>query len=292
MPLRLADLFCGIGSFTKTFEDLGMKSVFACDIDAAARSHYQRNFKHKVDADICKVDMQTVPAFDVLTAGFPCQAFSSIGKELGTADPRGNLFFQTLKFIDKHKPKFCVFENVRAILQHKEFMEKLRESLTSRGYELHEKVLNAADYGSPQNRHRLFIVAIRNDIKCIDFFSDVETASLSLNDLFSAEKGVTFERNFSKTIRCGGRGGRIGTGYCWRKLWVFNDKDERVEYAFSLEDCQKIQGFADYKFFGLKKDLWQLIGNTIPVAFTRAIGKRLLQVLEQQKPSKKRKRIK
>ena len=291
MP-RVADLFCGLGSFTKSFEALGMKSVFACDIDPASRSHYQRNFKHTVAADICKVNMETVPAFDVLTAGVPCQAFSSIGKELGTADPRGNLFFQTLKFIDKHMPKFCVYENVRAILQHEDFMKKLRESLTRRGYVLHEKVLNAADYGSPQNRHRLFIVAIRKDIDCDDFFSDLETTSVSLNDLFSADKGVTFERNFSKTIRCGGRGGRIDTGHCWRKLWVFNDKDERVEYAFTLADCQRIQGFVNYKFFGLKKDLWQLIGNTIPIAFTAAIGKRLLEVLQQQSPPNKKRRIK
>ena len=286
--VRVADLFCGLGSFSKSFEELGMESVFACDIDASARAHYQRNFKHKAAADIRKIDMDSVPAFDVLTAGFPCQSFSRMGKQLGAKDPRGNLFFDTLKFIDKHNPKAAVYENVRAILQHKDFMKKLRESLTSRGYTLHESVLNAADYGCAQNRNRLFIVAIRNDVKCDDFFGDLETASLSLNDLFSESKGLTFERNFSKTIRCGGRGGRIGTGHCWRKLWAFDENDERVEYAFTLEDCQQIQGFADYKFFGLKKDLWQLIGNTIPTAFTRAIGERLLEVLEQKPPKKRR----
>jgi len=282
---RFADLFCGLGSFSKSFKELGMEGVFACDVDASARAHYQRNFKHKVAADIRKIDMETVPPFDVLTAGFPCQAFSSLGKQLGEKDPRGRLFFETLKFIDKHNPKAAVYENVRAILQYTEFMQQLRESLTSRGYTLHEQVLNAADYGCAQNRHRLFIVAIRNDVKCDDFFSGVETSSLSLNDIF-ADKGLIFERNFSKTIRCGGRGGKIDTGHCWRKVWAFNDDDERVEYAFTLADCQKIQGFAEYKFFGMKKDLWQLIGNTIPTAFTRALGKRLLEVLEQR-PSKR-----
>ena len=276
--IRVVDLFSGLGSFTKSFEELGMKSVFACDIDASARAHYQRNFKHKVATDICKVNVEKVPTFDVLTAGFPCQAFSTVGKRLGSKDPRGLLFFETLKFIDVHKPKIAVYENVKAILQYKELMKELRESLTNRGYILHEKVLNAANYGCPQNRHRLFIVAIRNDIECDDFFSDMKTSSVTLDSLF-ANKGLTFERKFSKTIRCGGRGGRIGTSHCWRKLWAFNDKNERVQYAFTLEDCQAIQGFHDYKFFGLKKDLWRLIGNTIPIALTRVIGKRILQIL-------------
>jgi DNA (cytosine-5)-methyltransferase 1 len=285
--LRLCDLFCGLGSFTRSFEELGMKSVFACDIDPSARNHYRRNFKHQVSRDIRKVDMSKVPAFDILTAGFPCQAWSTIGKGLGQSDPRGKLVFETLKFLDKHNPRFAVFENVRAILQYKEFMTELRETLTSRGYVLHEKVLNCSNYGCPQNRYRLFLVAIREDVECENFFDDMETSSLSLSDLFE-DKGLTFERNFSKTIRCGGRGGRIDSGYCWRRVWVFNENDDRVEYAFTLEDCQSIQGFKNYKFFGLKKDLWQLIGNTIPTSVTKAIGKRIMQVLQLQPPSKKR----
>jgi len=286
--MRVADLFCGMGSFTKSFEALGMQSVFACDVDPTARAHYKLNFQHDVQGDIKTIDMQKVPAFDVLTAGFPCQSFSSIGNQRGKADARGNLFFDTLKFMDR-KPKFAIFENVRAILLHEAFMKQMRAEITSRGYKIHEKVLLAADYGSPQKRNRLFLVAVRDDLQCGHFFP-LEKDVVALNDLFT-DKNFIFERNFCNTIRCGGRGGRIEASHNWVKYWVRRCElhATREQYTLTLRDCQRIQGFADYSMFGFKKDQWRLLGNTIPTCFTHAIGARILQVLDEQRPLKKRK---
>ena len=111
MPTRLAtfaDLFCGIGGFRYGLEACGLKCVFSADIDEPARQNYEANHGEAPSGDITKIDPRTLPGFDVLTGGYPCQAFSMSGHRKGTADPRGTLFWEALKFVRQRRPKVVI----------------------------------------------------------------------------------------------------------------------------------------------------------------------------------------
>ena len=114
-PLTFTDLFCGIGGFHVAAARLGMRCVFACDIDAEARRAYRQNFDKEPAGDITEIPPDSVPDHDVLLAGFPCQPFSIIGAMRGFADHRGTLFFNLVEIIDAKRPAAFVLENVRQL---------------------------------------------------------------------------------------------------------------------------------------------------------------------------------
>lgn len=166
--VRYIDLFCGIGGFryaaNRTFEKMGLtgECVYSSDIDKYAQQSYLANFGECPDGDITKVDAADIPDFDVLFAGFPCQAFSIIGKREGFEDKtRGTLFFDIARILKEKRPRAFVLENVKQLASHNggrtiaTIMETLRGEL---GYYVDYRVLNALDYGLPQKRERILIV--------------------------------------------------------------------------------------------------------------------------------------
>lgn len=181
--IKLLSLFSGIGAFEKALENLGIdyELVNYCEIDKRASKSY--SLIHNVDEsknlkDVTKVDTSTLPNdIDLITYGFPCQDISIAGKRKGFKDEQGNttrsgLFFEALRIIEDTKPKIAIAENVKALTGNKfkrEFKTVL-DSLSDAGYNSYWKVLNARDYGVPQNRERVFIVSIRKDIDSF-FFS-------------------------------------------------------------------------------------------------------------------------
>ncbi len=166
---KFIDLFCGIGGTRIPFEELGGQSVFSSDIDKFAQETYQENFDEIPCGDITEINAEDIPNFDVLLAGFPCQPFSNAGLRGGFNDTRGTLYFDIERILKKHLPKAILLENVKGFKGHDggRTFKAVRESLENLGYKVFTEVLNAKDFGVPQNRERIYIVGFLN--KNIDF---------------------------------------------------------------------------------------------------------------------------
>lgn len=192
------DLFCGLGAFHTAFNtDPSFKCVFACDIDEGIRRLYNANYGMDVHGDIRTIDTNTLPKFDILCAGFPCQPFSIAGNGEGFQDiEKGNLFYDILKIIDAKSPRMCILENVKNLKTHDsgKTYKTIEVELMKRGYLVTSKVVNAAEYGSPQARHRIFIVATKDSPFEIPNGSNVPTPVQSILDM----KNTTNELNGDK----------------------------------------------------------------------------------------------
>ncbi len=163
---KYIDLFCGIGGFHLGFDSAGFECVFASDNNKGCQEVFEKNFKIKPHGDITKVDIPNLPNFDVITAGFPCQPFSISGHKKGFEDTRGTLFFDICKIIKEKQPKVVVLENVKHYLHHdkKKTLSTTIFALEDLGYNVVYSILNAKDFGLPQNRERLFIIASKKGV--------------------------------------------------------------------------------------------------------------------------------
>ena len=179
--MKVGTFFSGIGSPEQALLNLGVnhKIEFACDIDKYARKTYLKNFDCKnMYEDITALYMKDLSYVDLLVFGFPCQAFSMAGKRGGFEDTRGTLFYDALRYLKEHNPRYFIAENVKGLLSHdsgKTFQTIIDcLALTTNtqmslmpfdnlGYHIYYKVLNTKDFGIPQNRERIFIVGIRDD---------------------------------------------------------------------------------------------------------------------------------
>lgn len=167
------DLFAGIGGIRIAFERQNGKCVFTSESDKYCQETYEVNFGDKPEGDITKIRAEDVPNHDVLLAGFPCQAFSIAGQRGGFEDTRGTLFFDVARIIKHKKPKAFFLENVKGLTNHRggktlaTILNVLRNDLNY--YVPEPKVMNAKNFGVPQNRERVFIVGFRNDLGINDF---------------------------------------------------------------------------------------------------------------------------
>jgi DNA (cytosine-5)-methyltransferase 1 len=160
---KFIDLFCGLGGFRIALENLGGECVFSSEINEHACLIYQHNFGELPSGDITTIDTKNIPNFDVLCAGFPCQAFSIAGKKLGFEDTRGTLFFEICRIIKEKQPKVVLLENVKNLTLHDKgrTFKTIVSSLEELGYLVSYKILNAKDFGVPQNRERIIIAATK-----------------------------------------------------------------------------------------------------------------------------------
>ena len=172
---KFIDLFAGIGGFRLAMQNLGGKCVFTSEWDKEAKRTYKANFGERPFGDITKEETKVfIPDnFDLLCAGFPCQAFSIAGKRGGFEDTRGTLFFDVAEIIKRKKPKAIFLENVKGLRNHNggktlaTILNVLRNDL---GYFVPEpQIINAKDFGVPQNRERIYIVGFRNDLEIQNF---------------------------------------------------------------------------------------------------------------------------
>ncbi len=165
---KFIDLFAGIGGFRIAMQNLKGKCVFTSEIDVSAQRSYQANFGDLPNGDITKINEKDIPDHDVLCAGFPCQAFSIAGRKGGFNDTRGTLFFDVARIIREKQPKAFFLENVKGLVGHDKgktlatILGVLRDDL---GYFVpNPQVMNAKNFGVPQNRERIFIVGFRSDL--------------------------------------------------------------------------------------------------------------------------------
>jgi DNA (cytosine-5)-methyltransferase 1 len=165
--IRFIDLFSGLGAFHTAFcTSPRFRCVMACDIDEGARRIYEANYGLRPEGDIRSLNVATIPDFEILCAGFPCQPFSIAGNGEGFNDThKGNLFYDILTIIDAKTPPMCILENVKNLKTHDggRTYRTIHAELEARGYKVTSRVINSADYGSPQARQRIFIVASRSD---------------------------------------------------------------------------------------------------------------------------------
>ena len=198
--LTSIDLFAGIGGIRLGFERAfgkKIKTVFASEWDEHAQKTYRANFKNdfEISGDITNISENDVPSFDICLSGFPCQAFSLAGQRMGFKDnykgmSRGTLFFDVVRICNLHKPKVIFCENVKGLTIHDKgrTFEIIKGTLTELGYTVHEKILNSRDYGVPQNRERIYIVAFRNDIDSSMFeFPEPTDSSKRIKDIIEKQ---------------------------------------------------------------------------------------------------------
>lgn len=259
--MKYIDLFCGMGSFHYSFNKIGGECVYACDNNKDAQDTYELNWGMRPDGDILDLDPSTLPDFDCLCAGFPCQPFSRIGKRKGLQDDRGGLIYTIIDILNEKTPEFFILENVRGLLNHDKgkTYELMSNLLKEAGYNINHKVLKCEDYGIPQLRRRLFIVGSRNTTPKMNYEA---TGSPTLSEFF----GRNFERDYAFTLRCGGRHSPINDRRNWDGYIVDGE-----EYRLTIDDMLKLQGFHNYKFNCKDGAAMKMLGNTIPTTFTKVV---------------------
>jgi DNA (cytosine-5)-methyltransferase 1 len=311
---KFIDLFAGIGGFRIPFDELGGKCVFTSEKDSDAIRTYEKNFASEVVMyrDITKLDLdgvEVVPDHDLLIGGFPCQPFSSAGLRGGFEDTRGTLFFYIKLILDARRPKVVILENVRGLRTHDKgrTFRVIIDALEGGGYTTHSKVLNARDFGLPQNRQRLFIVGIRSDIQGAHAFSFPEVThdrnKLRLGDILDAlpDENLTIsDRLWSGHQERKHRNRLNGKGFGYQ---IFNDESKyaatlSARYSkdgseilisqpqqnprkLSVTEARKLQGFPDW-FLPSESSAqaYKQFGNAVPVPVIRAIALQVLPFLE------------
>ena len=293
------DLFAGIGAFRTAFESFGAKCVFSCEWDKDAQDTYEANYGERPAGDITKIAESDIPVHDILCAGIPCQPFSISGKRLGFADTRGTLFFEVARIVKYHQPKVVIIENVKNFVVHDSgrTFGVIMNTMDELGYVVYHKVLNAADYGVPQKRERVYIVCVRKDLDnsqfvfpnpiplkkhlCDLLLSDDETDVYVIDrDDIVLRKRIP--KRYSNTplrigmINKGGQGERIysprgvsitlsayGGGVGAKTgLYLINNRIRRL----APRECARLDGFRDkFKIPNNKNIAYKQFGNSIVV---------------------------
>ena len=192
MKYTFIDLFAGIGGFRQGFESSGYKAIFSSEIDLHAQKMYFENFKELPFGDITKIDTKDIPNHDILCAGFPCQPFSIAGDKKGFNDTRGTLFFDIARILEDKKPKVVVLENVKHFKNHDNgnTLKIVLNTLEELDYTVSWEILNAKDFGVPQNRERTIIIGALNGVK-FDFKKLKKSKPTFIKDIL--EENVDFE---------------------------------------------------------------------------------------------------
>jgi DNA (cytosine-5)-methyltransferase 1 len=266
--IKFIDLFAGIGGFHLALHELGGECVFASEWDEAARTTYEHNLSgvspklFKSDnfaGDITKVSKKSIPDFDVLTGGFPCQPFSQAGKKKGFDDIRGTLFFDIAEILRIKKPQAFFLENVRHLYNHdggKTYATIRRVITEELGYSLQEFVVKASDHGLPQNRPRLFMIGFRDPSLSIKAPKKREL-EFTMSDVM----GGKVPRDVGFTLRVGGKGSGVKDRRNWDSYLV-NGKEVRLD----VDQGKRMQGFPDwYEFPVSNTQAFKQLGNSVAV---------------------------
>lgn len=313
---KAIDLFAGIGGMRLGFEKAGFEIIYSNDIDKYACQTYRTNFGHIDERDIRTVDAKSVPEFDVLLAGFPCQPFSLIGKRDGLSDPRGQLFNEVVRFLNERKPRAFVLENVKNLLKHNKgetykFIKSALEN-AGNGYTVSEDILDSKNFGIPQHRERTYIIGISNPHKPFifphkSFRKGIDKISLVLEKKVQdryylsqkyyegliahkerhANKGSGFgcevldRKGISNTIVCGNMG---------RERNLIQDRPVSINKwgvrRLTERECARLQGFPDsFKIPVSTTQAYKQFGNAVSVPVAAEMAKNLKKFLTEQEAS-------
>lgn len=304
-------MFAGIGGIDLAFKKTGFKPIWANEIDKYACNTYRLNFKAKylVEGDIKKIQTQDIPEFDILTAGFPCQSFSSVGLRKGFHDPQGNLFFETIRVISAKCPKVVFFENVANLikLDNGTTFEVIMSAMKELGYYVRYQLMNASDYGIPQQRNRVYIVAFRDKKKADKFeFPKKKKLTKDAFAFFDKERQpehyymdghkkwkemIAFMDDKHRIYRFTDWGiSRSRDGICPTLLAAMGSPYERIPFFFdhfsirkiTQREAARLQGFPDSFQFPIEKtpkQVYKQIGNSVCVPIVKSIAVAIKKVL-------------
>jgi DNA (cytosine-5)-methyltransferase 1 len=287
---KFIDLFAGIGGFHLAFSKVGGECVFASEWDPNARKTYEHNFSKihpklfrdgMFAGDITKVEPVSIPDFDILTGGFPCQPFSQAGYKKGFEDSRGTLFFNVANIIKAKQPAAFFIENVRHLLKHDDgrtFATIKRIIENDLDYSFHYCIIKASDFGLPQYRPRLFMVGFKN--KEIPFkFPEPVPLQVTMSDIF----GGKCSRSIGYTLRVGGRGSGLNDRRNWDSYLV----DGKVRRLGS-EEGKKMMGFPEnFEFPVSHASAMRQLGNSVAVNAVHAVAERMIDMLEKYHAKRK-----
>ena len=320
VKFRTIDLFAGIGGIRLGFEQtVRVENVFSSEIDKYACKTYESNFGDDPGNDITKIDEKKLPVFDILLAGFPCQAFSVAGKRAGFEDTRGTLFFDVARIIKERQPKAFLLENVKGLTSHdkgktfKTIMHVLENDL---GYHVHTQLLNAKDYGVPQKRERIYFVGFKkqtdfefpqpktlhtrvNDIleeqvvSSKYYLSDVYLESLRQHRKRHEAKGNGFgyeiidSEGIANTIVVGGMGKERNLVYDYRltdfvpKTNIKGEINREFIRRMTPREWARLQGFPDnYTIPVSDAQAYKQFGNSVSVPVVNAIAGKVMTKLD------------
>ena len=323
------DLFAGIGGIRLGFEQAfgdNLKTVFVSEWDEYAQKTYKANFTDdfEISGDITKISEDDIPDFDICLAGFPCQAFSLAGQRKGFEDDykgmsRGTLFFDVARICEKKKPRVIFCENVKGLTIHDKgrTFDIIKSTLRQIGYKPFEQILNSKDFGVPQNRERIYIVAFRNDIAPKDFIFPLPSdSSKRIRDILEgpvpakyylsecymqtlrnhkarhAAKGNGFGYEIrdwddvAGAIVCGGMGRERNLIIDTRQndltptTHIKGEINKEGVRKMTPREWARLQGFPDsFKLVLADVHLYKQFGNSVTVPVIRAIAEQVKEVL-------------
>lgn len=290
MTLKFIDLFAGIGGFHIALHNQGVKCVFASEIDKFARQTYINNisrlapFDFEFNDDITKIATPAhIPDFDILCAGFPCQPFSNAGQKKGfneERENRGNMFFIIADIVKEKQPKILFLENVRGLLNHDngDTFATIKQIINDLGYKFYYQLVKASDYGLPQHRPRVYMIAIRNDIHTKPFiFPKKQKLLFTMSDIF----GGDCPKDIGFTLRVGGRGSKIDD----RRNWEFYLVDGVVK-RIGIIEAKKMMGLPDWYDFNVSSvQAMKQLGNSVAVNAIEAHAKQIIEYLSDENNS-------
>lgn len=313
---RFIDLFAGIGGFRIAMQNVGGKCIFTSEWNTDAQKTYRENFGENPFGDITKDRIKNyIPEkFEVLCAGFPCQAFSIAGYQKGFADTRGTLFFDIEQIIEKHRPKVVFLENVKNLVSHdngntfKVILEILEDKL---GYKVFHKVLNSMTHADvPQNRERIFIVAFDpiqvknyhkfkfpNEIKLTKTIHDILEKGKQADKYYYPEDHPYYPE-LIKTMT------KTDTVYQWRRIYVRENKSNvcptltanmgagghnvpLIKDKFGIrkltpKECFAFQGYPMEKYILppiADSKLYMQAGNSVTATLIQRISEEIIKIL-------------
>lgn len=300
------DLFAGMGGIRIPFEELGGKCVFTSEFDKFAQDTYTENFAEVPHGDITKINTTEIPPFDILLAGFPCQPFSNAGLKKGFEDTRGTLFFDIARIVKHHKPKVLFLENVKGFKSHDKgnTFQTLKSTLEDLGYRVFTEVLNAKDFGVPQNRERIYIIAFADNE--IDFKHPKPTnKKVRVGDIL--DKKVDDKYTISDKLWAGHQRRKKehrekGNGFGYS---LFDDDSEYTSTMsaryykdgseilikqknknprkLTPQEALRLQGYPDDYIFPVSDtQAYRQCGNSVAVPVIREVAKKILKIVDFQ----------
>lgn len=302
---KYIDLFAGIGGIRMPFQNLGGECVFSSEIDKYAAQTYEANYGEKPSGDITQINAESIPNFDILLAGFPCQAFSIAGKRKGFEDTRGTMFFEVERILEEKKPKSFLLENVKGLTNHdhgrtfKIMLDILENKL---GYKVYYKVLNAKNFGLPQNRERIMIVGFKNhnidfkfpeeinkETKVGDILIDNPDSKYTISDKIWESHQLRKERNRAK-----GNGfgyslfneespytSTISARYYKDGSEILIAQEGKNPRKLTPREAARLQGYPDsFKIVVSDTQAYKEFGNSVPVNMINAVAQEMYKSLK------------
>lgn len=332
--IKVASIFSGcggsdlgmIGGFSfngKRYDSLPFEVVFALDNDVKAVATYNENFEHKaVTADIVEYPIKKIPEFDLLLGGFPCQSFSTINPTKNPFDARAKLYKRMARILREKRPKFFIAENVRGlvVLKNGDIFKSVLREFERQGYRIYWQLLNAADYGVPQRRVRVFIIGVRNDLatvynfpnpvfsedksggrkKWVGLGSIIKSLEIAEKKYYFSEKAVQGMKNAKSNMKRGlaqnlnepcltvtSHLAKVSLNSRDPVLMV--DPKKELYRRFTPREAARIQSFPDsFVFAGSDANAYHQVGNAIPPVVMWHVARALSESLKPRRKERGR----